>query len=117
MAWPAHLVEAVGHAQTRKQQNPDLQLDLAQGNRSRGDRPVGLVDRVDLAVVVVVDGLGEARQQGAAHQHAGEGREHVVHTPLVVTAGCGTTDHPPDQGDPGDRFHQLQPQLPDVGGA
>ena len=110
-------VEAVGHCQARQQQDPDLGLHLAKGDGPGGNRPIGLVDRVDLAVVVVVDRLGVASQQGAAHHHAGEGGGHFGQGPVETARSGGTTEHPPDEGNPGDRLHQLEPDLPDGGGA
>ena len=87
---------------------------MPQGNGAGGNRPVGLIDGIYIPVVVVVNRLGETSQQGAAHQHAGQGSGAVLPSPLETTTGGSTTNNAPDQGNPGNRFHQLQPQLPGV---
>jgi hypothetical protein len=51
------LVERVGDREARAEEDEDLGDDVALGDRARGDRAVRLVDRVDLAVVPVVDRL------------------------------------------------------------
>ena len=110
-------IEPVGHTEASQQQDPDLDFDLSEGNRAGGNGPVRLINGVDVFVVVIVDGLGESSEQRTTHQHASECSQHVIQLPVVVAAGCCSAYDTPNQGDPSDRFHQLQPQLPDIGGA
>ena len=51
------LVERVGDREAGAEEDEDLGDDVALGDGPRGDRAVRLVDRVDLAVVPVVDRL------------------------------------------------------------
>ena len=64
------LVERVGDREARAEEDEDLGDDVALGDRARGDRAVRLVDRVDLAVVPVVDRL----QRGGWWIGEGSGR-------------------------------------------
>ena len=118
---PGPSVEHRGHRQPPQKQRPDLHDHLRFRDLPGRDRPVRLVDGVDLAVKVVVDRLGVPREQGAAHRHAERGLGDVLGRPVEVPGGRGTAEHAPDERDPGHGLGQLEADLPErvdvVGGA
>jgi len=52
-----------------KEQNPNLGNHFRLGDFTGRNRTVGFIDRIDLAVVPVVDRLGVAREARARHEH------------------------------------------------
>mmetsp|Transcript_29873 Transcript_29873/g.101534 ORF Transcript_29873/g.101534 Transcript_29873/m.101534 type:complete len:383 (+) Transcript_29873:64-1212(+) len=116
-------VAAKGEGQAAKQEGVDLLEDLLLGNAARRDRPVGLVDRVEVAVVPVVDGLAEAREAGSAEDHARQGLGQVLaalrearaaeQRPPVVARRRRAAGDAPDEGHPGPGLRELDPDLPE----
>ena len=56
LLWPSVAIEVL----LKQQQCPHSDLPRF----TRGDRPVGLIDGIDLSVIVVVDGLRVPSQEG-----------------------------------------------------
>ena len=67
---PGPHIAAKGQRQTAEQQKVDLLEHFFFGDSPRRYGPVGLVDRVEVLVVPVVDRLAEARQEGTGQDHA-----------------------------------------------
>mmetsp|Transcript_3355 Transcript_3355/g.6935 ORF Transcript_3355/g.6935 Transcript_3355/m.6935 type:complete len:261 (+) Transcript_3355:961-1743(+) len=121
------LVQTVSESQASKEKTPDLLLDLILRDSSGGNGPVGLVDRVNLSVIPIVDGLSEPRQEGPCQDHASEGLQKILKGKprrdsggvervkrVIVSRGRSSTHNTPDEGNPCDRLHQLDSDLPQV---
>mmetsp|Transcript_69992 Transcript_69992/g.186520 ORF Transcript_69992/g.186520 Transcript_69992/m.186520 type:complete len:253 (-) Transcript_69992:239-997(-) len=120
---PCPGVQRQRQPQARQQQEPDLLHHLPLADGPRRDRPVGLVDGVDVAVTQVVERLSVTGEQRARQEGACKGLDQV-HPPLVkrrpvpdgviVARGGGATHHAPYEGYPRDGLGELQPQCPFV---
>jgi len=123
-------VEAVGDPEPPEEEEPYLEDDLTLADGAAGDGTVRLVDRVYVAIVPVVDGLGVPRQKRPGEDHGDEPLQRVLEPeedvaivrvervpyPVVVPRRRGAAHDPPDQGDPRHRLRELEAYLPDVGG-
>lgn len=121
-------IQPYGERNARGEQRVYLEVDLALGDRARRNGSTRLVDGIQVTIIPVVDGLREATEDGSGQQHGEEGFQSVlaydapavgrrvgakeVPHRVVVSRGCGSTRNAPDEGHPGTRFHELQPDLP-----
>ena len=71
--------------------HPALACGWTGGPPTSRDGPVGLVDGVQLPVIVVVDGLRVSSEQRPRHDHAHEGFGHVVRCPRELPGSCCAT--------------------------
>mmetsp|Transcript_29318 Transcript_29318/g.50197 ORF Transcript_29318/g.50197 Transcript_29318/m.50197 type:complete len:325 (+) Transcript_29318:229-1203(+) len=122
------VVQAEGDHYAADQQEPRLEDDLALRDCPGRDRPVGLVDRVELTVVPVVDGLREAAHERSRQHHRAQGLDGVaadltnrvggrrvpkeIPNGMVVARCRRAARDAPDQRHPCRRLSQLKPDLP-----
>ena len=123
-------VEAVGDPEPPEEEEPYLEDDLTLADGAAGDGTVRLVDRVYVAIVPIVDGLGVPRQKRSGEDHGDEPLQRVLESeedvaivrvervpyPVVVPRRRGAAHDPPDQRDPRHRLRELEANLPNVGG-
>ena len=101
----AHRAQHQAHRQRQQRpQHRDVQPPAAR-HAPRGDRAVGFVDGVDMAIEPVVHRLA-----GGAHQRAGQQHAHQHQAPAVGHR-CAGGHHPapecPHRREPGDRLEQF----------
>ena len=126
---PGPYIEPITNPKSPQKKHPNLLNHLFLLDGSRWNGTIGLIDRINITIVPIINCLGVPRQKRSCENHSDETlggigcAEHNVSVvfvegvphPVVVT-GCGGSAHDsPYEWDPGDGFGELEADFPEVG--